>query len=384
MIERQLSTSLLESSKQFPIVTLLGPRQAGKTTLCKALFKNKPYVSLEPLDVRQYAKTDPREFLAQFPHGAVLDEIQNVPELFSYLQEIVDKTKYKGLFILTGSENFTLSAKISQSLAGRTAIETLLPFSFGELKTAQEAHENLWEQVWKGSYPRIYDDHIPPQKWLASYLQTYVEKDVRQILNITDNQLFSTFITLLASHTGQEVNYHALSSDVGVSHNTIKKWTGVLQQSFLVYLLPAWYANIKKQILKRPKLHFIDTGLVCYLLGITSPEQLRLHPLRGAIFETWVVSEIYKQGIHQGRIPRLFHYRENMGLEFDLLESVDSHMIPYEIKSGMTFQSDFLKSFKILEKRKDTPFLFQKGKVIYGGAASQTRGRIQIVPWYEV
>ena len=380
MIHRHISQTIQDSARHFKVVSILGPRQSGKTTLCKKLFSHKPYLSLEPLDTRMYAQDDPRGFLSQFPDGAVLDEVQHVPELFSYIQDMVDQKEEKGVFILTGSQNFTLSEKISQSLAGRTSIKILMPLSFQEIKGTSFASSSVWETIWKGGYPELNTTNISTHEWMQSYIQTYLEKDVRQILNIGDIRSFSLFLSLLASHTSQEVNYHKISLDIGVSHNTVKRWVSILEQSFLIHFLPAWHVNTRKQILKKTKLHFSDTGIVCALLNISSPDQLRLHPLRGAIFETWVASELYKSHLSSGAIPKLFHYRENSGIEFDCIDTTHTPIL-YEIKSGQTMHSHFLKNFSVLNARKENIFKGFEQKVIYGGEASQSRGEIEILSW---
>jgi predicted AAA+ superfamily ATPase len=380
MIARYATKSIRESAKHFKVVSVLGPRQSGKTTLCRAVFPKKPYVSLEPLDTRIYAQEDPRGFLNQFPRGAILDEVQNTPELFSYIQDVVDTRKEKGLFVLTGSQNFTLSAEITQSLAGRTAIEILMPLHFQEIKSTSSAKFSVWETIWQGGYPELFAEKTPVKKWMESYIRSYLERDVRQIANVGDLRSFRLLLALLAGSTGQEINYNRLSIDVGVSHNTIKRWVGILEQSFLVHFTTAFHVNTRKQILKKPKLYFVDTGIVCALLGIDSAEQLRLHPLRGHIFETWVVSEIYKRHLALGRVPRLSHYRENSGIEFDCVDETDKKIL-YEIKSGETVQSSFLKNFSILAERADNAFKDFQKTIVYGGASRQSRNDVRILPW---
>lgn len=386
MIKRALEMKLHELAGYYPVVIVSGPRQSGKTTLCKMAYPKKPYVLLEAMDMRDFAVSDPRGFLSEFADGAVIDEIQHAPELLSYLQGEVDSRPDPGRFILTGSQHFALSRSISQSLAGRCGILVLLPPDLAELAQFPEPPKDLFHVLWQGSYPRIYDQHIPAHQWLADYVTTYVQRDVRQVININDLQAFSGFLKLCAGRTAQEINLSKLGSDAGVSHNTARSWLSVMETSYIVHRLPAWHANIRKQIVKAPKLHFFDSGLVCYLLGIREPEQLRLHPLRGAIFESWVVSEIYKHYVHKGLQPDLFHYREARGPEVDLLIEQGRHLCAVEIKSGATVNKDFFKNLNQFSTRteksrkSDTVSNF----VVFGGEDKQTRSNAKVLPWRHV
>jgi len=267
MIKRHIEPKLVQWAGQYPVVTVTGPRQSGKTTLCRALFKDKPYVSLEDIDSREFARTDPRGFLAEIPDGAVLDEIQHAPDLVSYIQTAVDENRSPGRFILTGSRQFEMMEKVSQSLAGRTAVARLLPFSFGEL---YESTENLTinQMLYAGFYPRIHDQKLNPTEALSFYVSTYLERDVRQIISVTDLGRFETFLRLCAGRTGQLLNMQSIGNECGVTHNTIKSWLSVLQASGIIKLLRPWHANISKRLIKSPKLYFVDTGLACFLLGI--------------------------------------------------------------------------------------------------------------------
>jgi len=386
MIPRTLEQKLRELSGYYPAVVVTGPRQSGKTTLCQIVFPAKAYVSLEALDVRAYALHDPRGFLAEYGDGALIDEIQTAPALLRYLQSDIDARPDPGRFILTGSQHFGLSQSISQSLAGRCGILVLLPPSLVELRKFPNAPADLFSVLWKGAYPRIYDRDIPAHQWLADYTATYVQRDVRQVINVGDLQVFSGFLKLCAGRTAQEINLSALGSDAGVSHNTVRAWLSVLETSYIIHRLPAWHANIRKQVVRAPKLHFFDSGLVCYLLGIREPEQLRLHPLRGAIFESWVISEIYKASVHGGIQPSLFHYRETRGLEIDLLIEQDRGLDAVEIKSGATAAADF---FKNLERFSDR--MRSAGKthrirshLVYGGDDSRQRSPAQVLSWRDV
>lgn len=383
MISRTLEKKLHELAGYYPVVVVTGPRQSGKTTLCQMAYPDKPYVSLEALDNRDFAHSDPRGFLAEYADGAIIDEIQHVPELFSYLQSDIDARPDPGRFILTGSQHFGLSQSISQSLAGRCGMLVLLTPDLEELLLFPSAPGDLFSVLCQGAYPRIYDRGIPAHQWLADYTATYVERDVRQVINVSDLQAFTGFLKLCAGRTSQEVNLSALGSDAGVSHNTARSWMSVLETSYIIYRLPAWHANIRKQIVKAPKLHFFDSGLVCYLLGIHEPAQLRHHPLRGAIFESWVVSEIYKASVHSGRSPSLYHYRETRGLEIDLLVEQTGGLDAVEIKSGATKASDFFKNLnrfpsRLKETKKQHPL---RRHVVYGGDDSQQRSNVQVLSW---
>ena len=383
MIRRHLLSKLLEISGHYPVSLVVGPRQSGKTTLCRSAYPDRRYVSLEALDVREYARSDPRGFLAEFSSGAIFDEIQTVPELFNYLQPEVDERPQCGRFILTGSQNLALSQAVSQSLAGRCGILTLLPPSYDELCAFPTAPQDLFTALWQGAYPRIYDQRIPAAQWLADYLATYVQRDVRQLLNVGDLHSFTNFLRLCAGRTAQEINLSALGADAGISYNTARAWLTVLEASYIVLRLPAWHANVRKQIVKAPKLHFLDSGLACHLLGIRDPEQLRHHPCRGALFESWVVTEIYKSLLHAGVFPNLYHYREARGVEVDLIIDTGTGLIAAECKSGETLPGDALSRLLSFSQRlsaaKESPLVTPV--LIYGGVQSQQRTQAQVYSW---
>lgn len=378
MIARDLAAPLRVAFARYPIVTLTGPRQSGKTTLCRALFPDLPYRSLEPLDTRDWAQRDPRGFLSAHPDGAIVDEIQRVPSLASYLQEVVDADPTPGRWILTGSQHLGISEAVSQSLAGRTAVLHLLPPSLAELRRfTPDPVQDVWTTVWTGAYPRIHDRGVPADRWLADYVATYVERDVRQVVRVGDLSAFSTFLRLCAGRTAQELNLSALGSDAGVSHNTARSWLSVLEAGFLVTRLPAWHRNVRKQAVKAPKLHFLDSGLVCHLLGIRHPADLVTHPLRGAIFESWVVSERLRARTHAGRTPSLWHLRETRGIEIDLLE-YGSPRRAIEVKSGATVVSDHATHLRALLADDPTidPWL------VHAGEASGVRWGVNLLPWH--
>ena len=386
MIARTLTRSLRQAAKQYPVVTVTGPRQSGKTTLCRQVFPRKPYVSLEPLDIRRAVKDDPRGFLAEHPRGAVIDEIQHVPELLSYLQVEVDERPDVGRFVLTGSQHFGLSTAIAQSLAGRTAVLHLLPPSFDELQRFDHPPTDLLTTLWTGAYPRIHDRRIPASRWLADYITTYVERDVREVLHVGDLEAFSTFLRQVAGRTAQEVNLSGLGSDAGVVHNTTRAWLSVLEASWLCIRLPAWHRNARKQAVKAPKLHLLDSGLTCHLLGIRDPDQLRHHPLRGPIFESWVASEIYKACVHHGQAPRLAHYRDAKRLEVDVVVELADTLALVEMKSAATITTEMLRPLQMLAEILRTRHEHRptEARLVHGGEAGGRRNGVHLVPWHEV
>jgi len=369
MIQRSAKQKLKDLASKFKAIAVTGARQTGKTTLVKQLFKSKPYLSLENPDIRNFALDDPKGFLQSYPKGAILDEIQRTPELFSYLQEILDKSKTKGLFILTGSNNLLLQQSISQTLAGRIAYLNLLPFSVNELAKAKQLPETDDELIFNGFYPPVYDQKIPPEDWCPNYIRTYIEKHVRQIKNISDLIIFERFLKLLAGRTGQELNHNALAVETGVDVKTIQSWIGILENSFVIYLLKPHNKNYNKTIVKRPKIYFQDTALVCYLLGIRNANQLATHPLRGSIFETMVVMELIKQRTNKGLPVNLYYWRDKTGHEIDIIIDNGTELIPIEIKSGKTFNSEFLKNLHYWSKLSG----FSKSYLLYGGTQIQKR-----------
>jgi uncharacterized protein len=386
MIERVLASRLRELAAQMPAVAVTGPRQSGKTTLCRAVFADRQYVSLEPLDVREFATSDPRGFLQQYRDGAVLDEVQRAPSLFSYLQEEVDRDPAPGRFVLTGSQHFGLSEAITQSLAGRVALVHLLPPSLEELRRFPSPPTDLWSTLWAGAYPRIHDRQLDPNQWLADYVATYVQRDVRQVLRVTDLDAFSTFLRLTAGRTAQEENLSTLGADAGVSHPTVRAWLSVLEASYVVFRLPRWHRNLRKRAVKAAKLHLVDSGLACHLLGIRSPEQLQVHPLRGAVFESWVAAEVLKARLHRGRPTDLFHLREDRGLELDVVAEGAGDVIGLEAKSGATLAADFFTHLREFEARvaEQYPHLAAELRLVYGGTEAQTRHGVTVLPWAQV
>lgn len=369
MVTREAVQKIIQLSKSFKAIAITGARQTGKTTLVTEIFKEKIYVSLENPDTRNFAITDPRGFLANYPNGAILDEVQRVPNLFSYLQEILDESKTKGMFILTGSNNFLLQQSISQSLAGRVGYLNLLPFSAKELNDAGLLPTSDDELMIKGFYPPVYDQEIDPKDWCPNYIHTYIEKDVRQIKNITDLIVFERFVRLLAGRTGQELNSSSLAVETGVDVKTIQSWIGILESSFIIYLLKPHHINFNKTIVKRPKIYFYDTALVCYLLGIQTAVQLSLHHSRGAIFETMVITELIKKRTNKGESINLFYWREKTGREIDIIVDTAGKLLPVEIKAGKTISNEFFRNIEYWCK------LSQQNQsiLLYGGEQEQKR-----------
>jgi len=369
MIKRDMTAELLEAAKEYPVVTIFGPRQSGKTTLVQMTFPEKMYYSLEDPDVRMAAETDPRGFLAGLPEGGVLDEIQRLPGLLSYIQGIVDREKKAGMFILTGSHQPGLHQSVSQSLAGRTAVLTLLPFSLSELRNYRKNWEPL-DLIVKGAYPRIHDKDLKPFRFFNGYMQTYIERDVRALINLKDLRSFQQFFTLLAGRIGQVVNYTSLSNDVGVSSTTIKNWISVLKASFVIFELPPFFENIRKRVVKSPKIYFNDVGLAAYLLGIERADQVSRDPLRGGLYENLLILEVLKSCLNYGKRPELFFYRDTHGNEVDLIIKAARNLIPFEIKSAATFTPEFLKGIEHF--RKIASDRCSKGYVLYNGHEQYT------------
>lgn len=383
MIERTLRKRLEALSTRHPVITVTGARQSGKTTLCRATFPRATYWNLEAPDVRALARDDSREFVSRCPHPTIIDEVQRVPELLSYIQVEVDENPEPGRFILTGSANLGLLQSVSQSLAGRTAPMELMPLGLDELRRFEDHPGEIFDVVQGGSYPAIYDRGIPPVEWYGGYVGTYVERDVRQLLNVGDLAAFQTFMRLCASRTAQLVNLSGLAGDVGISHNTARSWLSVLEASYLVTRLQPRVPNISKRQVRTPKLHFLDTGLVCYLLGISTPDQLQNHPLRGPIFESWVVSEAIKRIKHTGDRATTFFYRDRKGNEVDLLIERASGITAVETKSGRTVAPDFFRGLDILESRLDDHIELDR-VLVYGGSRSFIQSGTRVFSWNEL
>ncbi|MBX2894970.1 MAG: ATP-binding protein [Cyclobacteriaceae bacterium] len=380
MISRDSSGFLKTLLRHFKAIAITGPRQSGKTTLVKSFFPDKPYITLENPGDRNLALADPVRFLAAFPKGAVLDEVQKAPELFSYLQGILDDSNEKGKFILTGSNNFLLLESISQSLAGRVGYLDLLPFSIHESEICPKPPVSLEEYLFLGGYPSLVHDRSITDAWFAGYVRTYVERDVRQIKNIADLNTFQRFLYLCAGRIGQQINLTNLANDTGVDYKTIQSWLGVLQASYLIYSLPPYYKNFNKRLTKTSKLYFYDTGLACYLLGIKNASELTNHGYRGPIFENFIVTALLKNRFNKGQRSNLFYWRDSGGNEIDVLIDNGSTQIPVEIKSAATFNLDFFKGLNYWQK-----LTGQKGgHLIYTGEGDKSYQDFHIHNWKNV
>ncbi len=382
MIPRDCEKIIHAQLQGFPIVTITGPRQAGKTTLARAVFPHKPYFSLEDPDIRQLVIEDPRAFLSRMPDGAVLDEVQRVPEMLSYLQTHVDKVGGTGLFLITGSQQFGLMAGITQSLAGRTAFIELLPFSVGELEAAGIRPAGLDHMLFTGGYPPLYDRPLSPRFWLPAYVTAYVERDVRQLLNVQDLDAFQRFLRLCAGRSGQILNLSSLATDCGITHNTAKSWISVLEASYILFQLRPHHANFRKRLVKSPKLYFYDTGLLCWLLGIQEAQQLAAHPLRGSIFETFIVSELMKIRFNRMENVGFYFWRDSNGNEIDVIADYGGKLMPIEIKAGQTLNRDFFSGLEkwmaLAGKKSIAPAL------IYGGSEKMEHKGVKVFGWEAV
>lgn len=375
MIKRTAEQELRELAMSFKAVAVVGPRQSGKSTLVRHVFPDKPYVSLENPDLRIFASQDPRGFLSTYPDGAILDEVQRTPELFSYLQEILDTANQNGLFILTGSNNFILQERISQSLAGRVGYLQLLPLSIEEIGELDTDPDSL---MFRGGYPIIYQQNISPTRWYANYIRTYVERDVRLIKNIGDLNVFEKFLRLCAGRIGQMLNMSSLAVEVGVDVKTIDAWLSVLEMSFVVFRLQPYHKNYNKRIVKMPKLYFYDVGLALSLMGVEELSQVQLHPFRGALFENLILLEIMKQRLNAGRRPNLYFWRDNTGNEIDILLDRGTELLAIEVKSGQTVTADYFKGLNFWQRTSGQ----EGGFVVYAGDQQQMRSNgVQVVPF---
>ncbi len=380
MIDRDLGPRLRAAAKGFPAVTLTGPRQSGKSTLCRLVFPKLAYANLEAPDVRTFAATDPRRFLGQFDKGAIIDEIQRVPDLTSYLQQMIDDDPGHGRWVLTGSQSLTMMESVSQSLAGRTAVQHLLPLARSEAVRFARYPRSLDETLLTGGYPRIFDQRLKPSEWIGSYVRTYLERDVRLVSNIGDLAVFQRFVQLCASRTAQLLNLSSLALDAGVSQPTAKAWLSILEATFIAFRLQPYFANVGKRLIKTPKLHFYDTGLVCWLLGIRDPSHLAVHPLRGPIFETWVLTEILKHRFNRGEHAGLYFYRDRQGLEADIVIEEGRKLTVVEAKVGQTVTQDLVNAGDrvqtILGNRPQS-----RRVVVFGGKEGQKRSDVEVVSW---
>jgi len=380
-IKREITSRLKEAAKEFSVVAILGPRQSGKTTLAKRVFAKHKYVSLEDYDLRALANSDPRAFLHDYPtkQGIILDEIQHAPHLLSYIQTIVDEEKKKGFFIITGSQNFLISQSITQTLAGRIAIMTLLPLSIAEIEKANVLPSSIERAVFNGSYPALYAEEISTSRLYQGYTVTYLERDVRQIKNITDLNLFKKFMGLCAGRTGQIVNFSSLGNDCGIDDKTVRAWLSLLEASYVIFFLQPYYKNFGKRLIKAPKLYFVDTGLACSLLRIKSSDELLHHSMRGALVETFIISDLLKQQYNLELLPSLYFWRDRTGNEIDCLVDEGKKVVPIEIKAGKTVSSSYFKEltyWKDLAGNKES-----KPYIVYAGTENQRWPAGNVISW---
>jgi predicted AAA+ superfamily ATPase len=380
MIKRDCTAYIKNLARQYPVITITGPRQSGKTTLAKMLFPKLPYISLENPDILEFALKDTRNFLAQYDKGAIFDEVQRCPGIFSYLQQIVDEDGANRKYVLTGSQQFGLRSGITQTLAGRAANCTLLPFGYSEwFNRPGQAASSLEEILFRGLYPPVYDRNLDPSTWYANYIQNYIERDVRQLVNIHELRTFQTFLKMCAARCGQLLNLSGLASDCGISVNTAKGWISVLEASYIIFLLQPHFSNLGKRLVKTPKLYFYDTGVLSYLLSLQSSQALAFHPMRGHIFESFVIAEQKKWVYNKGKIDALYFWRDHTGHEIDLLYEADNMTHAAEIKSGKTIGADFFDALLYWKEYagKTAGIL----SLIYGGDSSQARSGMNVVPW---
>lgn len=385
MFNRDISPLLLKAAKKMPVIGVLGPRQSGKTTMVKAVFNKYDYVSLENFQERELADSDPKRFLQNYEneHGIILDEIQHVPKLLSYIQTYVDENPRAGYIVITGSQNILLNQGISQTLAGRISLFTLLPLSIEELKKNSLLQETIDESSFIGGYPRIYAYDLNPTTWYSDYVDTYVEKDIRQLVNISKLNAFKKFVGLCAGRTGQTLNLTALANDASIDVRTVKEWLSLLETSYILFFLQPHYANFNKRLIKSPKLYFYDTGLACALIGMDSVDQLRKYHQRGAIIETFIISNIIKHYYNNGIRPRhVYFWQDKTGHEVDCLIQKVNDLIPVEIKSSLTITSDFFEGLRYWQDL--TKNIYPKGYIVYGGSRDYERSEGRIVSWKNI
>jgi len=379
MFDRDITDYIKYSAKYYPVVTVTGPRQSGKTTLVKMIFSDKPYVSLEDMDMREFAQKDPRGFLSTYNQGAIIDEVQYCPDLFSYIQTKVDNDQVAGQFILTGSQNFLLLESISQSLAGRAAIVYLLPLSYNEIGKKLPVTGDSTNFIYKGFYPKLYTQDLLPTVWYRNYIRTYIERDVRQIKNISDISTFQTFLKICATRIGQLVNFSSIATECGVSYNTVKSWLSLLQTSFIIYLVKPHYKNYNKRLVKQEKLYFYDTGLACTLLGLESIEQVEKYYAKGSLFENMIVIEILKNRLNKGKEEGIYFWRDSHGHELDILIE-DNTLTPIEVKASKTIIQEFFKGINYWNSLANQ----EKGYIVYAGTNEQMRSNIEVLPWNKI
>jgi hypothetical protein len=383
MFQRLITKTLTAAAEKFPVTVLTGPRQSGKTTLLREFFPDYHYVSLEAPDTLLYAKEDPRGFLQTSGQHCIIDEAQHYPELFSYLQEILDELRQKRRYILSGSQNFLLAERVSQTLAGRSVILELLPLSYAEYLSEKSSPPlSIWEFLYHGGYPRPYHEKLPIKLWYESYIRTYLERDIRSLVNVKDLAKFQLFLKLCAGRHGQLLNMNALANDAGVSHTTVTHWLSMLEASYIVFRLAPYYKNFNKRLVKTPKLYFFDSAIVCMLSGIESPEHLQFHASRGAIFEGFVLAELYKTALAKGHRPSVYFWRDHAGMEIDVLIETGGQLRAIEIKSGSTVTQDYFENLYRFQETTHTPA--SHCNIVYAGKNHLQRHGISVVPWNDI
>jgi predicted AAA+ superfamily ATPase len=380
IIERQISSHLREMLKLYPVVSLTGPRQSGKTTLLKHYFNDYKYFNLERIDIRQLVSADPLGFLKESGEGVIFDEAQNLPELFSYIQVISDEKRHNGQYILSGSQSFILNEHINQSLAGRVSVNVLLPFDIIELREYIEMEPS--QLILSGFYPRLHDQKIQPSDFYPSYLQTYIERDIRTLRSIENLQTFTRFLNLCAGRTGQIVNLSSLANDGGVAVNTAKAWLSLLESSYVVFLLQPYHRNFNKRIIKSPRIYFYDVGIISSLLRIANSQTLFTHYLYGSLFENMIISEIVKNQVHRGQRASVYYWRESNGVEIDcIIEKANGEITAMEIKAGRTFNQDYIRNLLLFPEENMGRTI--RKVLIYGGSEATTIKGIKIIPWQD-
>lgn len=381
LIKRALSKRVVQAATEFPVIAIVGPRQSGKTTLAQMTFPKHKYISMEDYDVRALALSDPRRFLADYPtqSGIILDEIQHAPELLSYMQTIVDREKKAGYFVVTGSQNFLVDESITQTLAGRMAVLTLLPLSIAELQEARLLPANIENLIYKGSYPKIYAGKISVERLYTNYIRLYVERDVRQIKNVSNLTTFQRFMRLCAGRIGQVVNLSSLGNDCGINHSTARAWLSLLEASYVIFLLQPYYKNFGRRLIKAPKLYFFDTGIACSLLKIRSIEELSSHYLRGGLVESCILADLLKQQYNLEQQPSLYFWRDQAGHEIDCIIDESRYPVPVEIKAGKTVAHDFFKELNYWQETANVPNVPRY--VVYGGTQDQKWPQAQVLGW---
>jgi predicted AAA+ superfamily ATPase len=384
MIPRIAEKTLRRYAKGFPVICITGPRQSGKTTLAKLAFPRKKYLSLEDPDIALLARSDPRGFLEAWPNGLVLDEAQYVPELFKYIKTMVDKNPKPGMYIITGSQQFNLMEKVTESLAGRAAFLTLLPFSVAELESAELCGEEPFEIMLKGLYPPLYDRDISAGDFYSAYITSYVERDIRQLVNVKELSTFQKFIKFCAARTGGILNLSSLAADCGITHNTAGAWLSALEISGIIFLLRPYFNNFGKRLIKSPKLYFTDPGLACRLLGIQTTEQLFLNPLRGGLFESFIIAELVKNRLNQGHNPGIWFWRDNTGMEIDCLIEENNKLLAIEIKSGKTFSEDMTDGLQHWGRISDGSAGKREFALVYAGSQKSNYKEIKLIPWKDI